>query len=239
MTGGHRWMNIATICSEQGTWPRHLKRWLRYVKKSNPGADLYLAWAGGMPGELLASNQFKGVKMFPANMALSREWLNTVRMGMTTLFGVEDVLYVDCDADVITDLSDVIKDARHNELLCCRSTGIRPAWAQLSLDKGWGYPKEDMNNGLLWMSRDYSQQYGEAWKATPESVSDRIRGSVAFQIMMRDVAWRELPYEYGTVWSDLDHLPKARVIQWCNSYGQAKRLELEDLYHAVQLELKI
>ena len=224
-------MNIATICSENGTWPTHLKRWIRYVKKSNPAADLYLAWAGGMPGEMLAGNDFKGMKMFPAGLALSREWLNTVRMGLTTMFGIEDVIYVDVDCDVYESLEGFKANASH--IGWCRSPGVpRPSWLGWHLDKYGVLPAIEANNGMLYLDSDYTEEYSKCWKDIGDSYPDRVRGTAAFNLMLKTVKGVELDYAWAVIWHDLEALPTAKTCHWCNDRGQKKRMELEHLWEA-------
>ena len=213
-------LNILTICSGQGDWPAHCERWVRYVLKSNPVAVLNLVWIGDTrPLASEWAKSFFRIKLFGVEN-LNRLFLNSVRMEATELFHVEHMLYVDCDCDVYENLSFI--ESGEPELSCVRSTGPRAAWIQQCVDDGLGVPEKEMNNGLLWMRRSYKEEYAKAWEAAGKA-DDRIRGSVAFNIMLRGVSFGELPYSTSVVWSDVEHLIDAKAVQWCNDRGQAKQ----------------
>lgn len=222
-------MNVMTICSANGSWVVHLERWVRYVKRSMPGSVLYLVWMGDTGGmQAPVFKEFWRMKLYPQEM-LNRWFLNSVRMEATELFGVSRMLYVDCDCDVLGELPDC-----DGELGCVRSTAPRLRWVQQCMEDGVGVPADEMNNCLLWLGRSYKEEYKEAWDHCVNA-EDRIRGTIAFNVMLRNIKWEQMPYECSVVWSDVQHLVKAKAIQYCNDFGQAKRLELERLWRAVNL----
>lgn len=224
-------MNIATICSSNDPWPLHLERWKRYILKGNPGAILHLIWIGDT--SVLQRPVFKDffqIKMYPIDHN-NRKFLNSIRMELTELFHVPDMLYVDVDVDVYESLSFI--ESGDPSLCCIRSTGPRGRWTQHCVDAGWGIPEKEMNNGFLYLKRSYKEEYEKAWNACADA-EDRIRGSISFNVLLRDIQWRELDYSTSVIWSDCKNLVGAKSIHYCNDRGQEKRETLERLWRAVQ-----
>jgi hypothetical protein len=229
-------MNIVTIASSG--WIRgHLKRWIRMARKNCPGAKLY----GLIPDMRVEGEDRKiietldGFKMFGKDNA-NRPWYNLVRMSATKILGLEEVLYCDCDADVAEDLGGIEKE-NDKKLGCVKSPAMHEEWVALAEKLGWGYAKEEMNNGLLYMRGDCEEPYLKAREEVDKiGVEPRIAGTLVFNVMLRrnPEMWGELPYKYSVIFWDLLHLPNAKIIQYCNDRGQSKRLRLEALYEAAQ-----
>ncbi len=232
-------MNICTICTGNQPWLTHLERWCRHACISNPQANLCLIYAGDerlIPGSII--EQFDDVKVYDPSV-IERPWFNEVRMDATELFGVDDMLYVDCDCDIHEDLSGVA-DETDKELGYCLSPWAHKTWIVLSDELGFGYGKWSANNGLLWMKRSFKEEYAEA-RAKIEEIQkpSRIGGILVFNTLLRmhPLLGAELPYDYSVIWHDFrvtrdntPHLRNAKTIQYCNDDGQRKRLHLEQIW---------
>lgn len=233
-------MNICTIATE-GEWvDKHLPRWVRYIRKNAPDAELYLFYMarGSQAQTDKILGEFKAV-VFESAENFGRKWLNSVRMSAPVAFGVSDILYLDCDADVLADINEIPK-ASPCSLLCCRSPVMHGIWPKARARLLGGMPECELNNGLIYMRRDFVEEYEAAWKKAGEApdVPDRIRGTIAFNLMLEDMKrmtdWDTIPASYGTIWWEVDRLPLAKIVQYCNSEGQAKRLRLEETWKAAK-----
>lgn len=217
---------ICTIST--GEWvDRHLARWLRYVKASNPGARLGLVAVGCVRDGVVG--QFDKVVEYGMEEANNRDFWNVVRMGACRLFEEKRVVYCDADADVCGSL-EYLEGVDCRGLGFVRSPAIHGVWKELCVGTGEVW---EANNGFLVLERDWTVEYAEALNvAIASGAPERIRGTVAFNLMVRKAKgmWRELPYRNSVIWWDVEHLLGADVIQWCSDRGQARRCELEMLW---------
>lgn len=216
---------VATIITDD--WiDSHLVRWVRYIRKNVKDAKLYLFYAQGK-GEyrkhpVLA--EFEIIDIFDG--IPNRHWLNAVRMGATKTFGVDEILYLDADCDVLADLNELKCE---KELGCVKSPVIHNELKRVNTAMGGAILRNCMNNGLIYMKRDFTDEYETAWEQVARHMpKNRIAGTVVFNMMLKD--YEELPYEYGVIWWDTQNMLSARIIQYCNDQGQAKRTELEDVW---------
>ena len=228
-------MNIVTIST--GSWVNnHLKRWVRLVKQSNPGAWLGLIYIDdGTPCDAEVVNQFDRVAMYGAE-SKHRDFYNVVRMGATTIFGKAEIIYCDCDADVVGDIGR-LADYRSGELAFCKSPAESQEW--LDYAKLKGHEPWMANNGLLVLGMDFTEEYQVALqKVVDDGLSERMRGTYAFNMMVRSNLRQDLydviPPEYGVIWWDVEKFATARIIQFCSDHGQAKRLMLEKEWEDAQ-----
>ena len=239
-------MNIVTIATE-GEWVDiHAARWLRYVRKHVPDAVTCLILAG-QSQELLHPNHpvvgaFDKVRVFPMR-EFDRPWCNRVRLEALDLFELDECLYLDCDADVLGDLSP-IPAFSDKPLLWVRSPVIHQEWFNVCQRKGVGAPKLEANNCLLYMRQTFVAEYDKAAAEVDTlDVHPRIRGTIAFNVMLLNNpdASAMLPDIYGSVRGEgrtedgKDYMLKAAVVvQYCADRGKQKREELEALWLASQ-----
>ncbi|TRZ48367.1 MAG: hypothetical protein D4S01_10460 [Dehalococcoidia bacterium] len=228
-------MNICTIATE-GEWvENHLPRWLRHVKKNCPDAKVYLILACNDENLLhphyKAISEFDGVKVYPLGVA-DRTWFNEIRMYATEIFDVDDMLYLDCDCDVLEDISDIPKQS-DKALMFVKSPIIHPSYYNISQELGYGIPEWVADNCLLYMRRSFLKEYKKA-RAKVRKIKNnpRVVGTMNFNIMLKDNPdiWQELPEEYGTIWWNADKWRFAKIIQYCSENGQHKRMNLERVW---------
>lgn len=217
-------MNICTIITA-GWVDKHLIRWKRYADKNLPTWKKYLIYAEDWIGdaESWVKDSFDGVKVIGAGQ---RDLWNRCRMGATTLFGLDEVVYCDADADILAplELQDIMGDATMGFV---KSPAKHGDWVNICDKRGW--PSWEANNGFLYLKCDWTEEYDKAVESVKaECTSDRISGTMAFNWMLRNSeGWTELPYENSMIWWDVNNIIGARVVQYCNDQGQAKRLVLE------------
>ena len=232
-------MHIVTIAT-QGEWLQvHARRWLRQVRRNVPGAKCCLILAqGGDAGreDAGAVALFDRVQTFPLSAA-TRPWFNYIRMMATTLFGVDEVLYLDADADVLSDLNEIpgLSDKR---VLWVASPVMHGDWLNVCDAAGWDRPEKTANNCLLYLRGDFGTEYAEAVEYVAKcgvAVNPRIAGTVAFNVMLHEHPGlgAELPGEYGAIWWEGGKWLRAKVLQGCNDAGKEKRERLERLRGAV------
>ena len=232
-------MNILTISTADWVGP-HLERWVRRVKESNPGAMLGLLYVTGDGGEAAPSwvrDEFFDVKVYPAG-TFGRVWVNEVRMGACGIFGWESCIYCDADADIVGDLGGIAAGGGGEgvELACCRSPVVHSAWWDIARKFDYEFPDRYYNNGLLWMARDWNEEWTAAVnKLVGVELPERIMGTLIFNVMLNENVgkWFELGKEYQAIWWEGVKLRAAKVVQYCNDGGQDKRVELERLRRAV------
>lgn len=220
-------MNLLTISTE--SWlDNHCARWVRFAKKSNPGAILHLVCISDKADIL----EHPVVKVFDCVKVYTekdncRDFYNTVRMGATKIFGVGEMVYCDCDADILQDLSGV-PGLSEKRCCYCLSPTTNGEWDNYCKERqieGWM-----ANNGFLVMRGDMSFEYGEAMEEVKGSgMSERMRGTYAFNLMIRKHAEScfRLPERISEIWWDAEKMMDSRIIQYCNGKGQAKQMALE------------
>jgi len=225
-------MNLVTISND--LWLHtHTKRWLRYARQ-NTTCKLYLLlttheYQGVLHDPVVTG--FDGVHYFPGDIG-DRPWFNRIRMEATEIFGLNDCLYIDADADVYCDLSDIPGEA---DLRWVRSPVMHKNWPELCFKMGYGWPEWEANNGLLYMNRSFKDEYAEAEEKMKQfEAPDRIKGMQVFNVMLREVGNEELPMDWSRIWSHVEGVVDAKVLQFCNDRGQKKRMILEDLWEAIQ-----
>jgi len=202
---------------------------VRYIRKNVKDAKLYLFYIGdseALSAPLFA--EFEKILMFDSSKN-NRHFLNACRMGATKHFDVPEILYCDCDADVMQDLSH-IPAMSDRPLMCVKSPKPRDTYIKVMVDAGKGIPKTEMNNGLLYLRKDMESEYNQYWvKAGDTPASMRIRGTIAFNLMLNDHPELvfELPYKTSVIWWDIVNTVDADIVQYCSDQGQSKREVLE------------
>lgn len=229
-------MNICVIASDN--WVQyHLSRWIRFIRMNVKQPKLYLWLLGdGISQRNPLLREFEKVKYENAD-CVNRNWLNSARMSATTTFGVDEILYLDCDCDVMQEISD-IPERWKKPLGCVKSPLIHKAWAEVSQEMYGTLPSREFNNGLLYMRKDFGEEYRVAWDevAKCKGVPERIQGTLAFNAMLHNLGdnWDSIDYEYGVIWHDVESLVAARIVQFCNDEGQRKRVTLEQEWRAAR-----
>ena len=216
---------LVTISNDKWAYS-HLIRWHRYARKySKCRLGLILI----SDNEQLISElteQFDKVEVYPES-ADCRDFYNEVRLIAPVLFE-EPVIYCDADADVWGDLSDLLDT--DSEIGCVMNPGHFPDWDKM------GEGRKEYNNGFLTLNYDAQRAleiadlYSKCMDEARDAMSNpRVSGSIGFNLMFHsgDVKCIELPYCNSVIWWDDLALSDAKVIQWCNDKGQAKRLALE------------
>jgi len=228
-------LNLTTICTGNQPWITHLERWFRYARLNFPQAKLHLIYAGD---PRVTSDgvfaEFDEVKLYEPDV-ICRPWFNEVRMDATEIFGVDEILYIDCDCDIHEPLDGIMGDSAL-ELGYCRSPVCHPQWTVLSDDMGYGRASWSANNGLLYMRRSFKAEYAEARAKIEEmQKGSRIGGILVFNLMLKmyPLLAYECDYLYSVIRSDCRQikgepmLKLAKTIQYCNSSNQEHRLQLE------------
>jgi len=220
-------MYICTISND--AWlNNHTARWLRYARGSNPDAKLCLLYCGEQNENHPILNGFDVVEAFDkAND--QREWYNEVRMSAPSIFGVDEILYCDADADIIRDMA-VVPLFSDKKLMWVRSPGVTQEWKEICAKEGW--QDWGANNGLLYLRKDWGNEY-HVWieRLKANGANPRMLGTYAFNALIREYKDENvgLPYETSVIWWDYASPAylNSKCIQWCNNQGQAHRLALE------------
>jgi hypothetical protein len=99
------------------------------------------------------------------------------------------------------------------------------------LENKWDWTDWEGNNGLLYMRRDFTADYVKAEESI-KSLTPRIAGTMVFNYMVRSMKepFAILPDNMGIIWWDVERHVGAKVVQYCNDKGQAKRVMLEQLW---------
>lgn len=205
----------------------HLIRWFRYAK-ANSGCRLGLILISE-DEKLIAelTEQFDKVEVYPPS-ADCRDFYNEVRLIAPVLFE-EPCITCDIDADVWGDLSNLLADSTA-EIGCVKNPGHFPDWDKM------GEGRKEYNNGFLVLNygSERAQAVQDAYATSMDEARDamsnpRVSGSIGFNLLFYSgaVKCEEIPYCNSVIWWDSLALGDAKVIQWCNDKGQAKRLALE------------
>ena len=232
-------MNICTIASD-GWVDGHLARWLRKVRGSNPGATLCLILVSDNlrllePTHAVVGGFDKVITV--SEKEATRPFYNEVRMRLCGMFGVGEVLYCDCDADILGDVSGLEGLEKDKGVLWVKSPVIRNEWSVLCQQMGYGRPEFMANNGLLYLRKNYDAEYRDGVERVGRfGTNPRVAGMMAFNAMLMagGVEHAQVGEDWSVVWTDVERLRTAKVVQWCNEHGQSRRMELEALWRAVQ-----
>ena len=225
-------MNICTILTADWV-DAHGVRWVRYMKKNNPDCNLFLYYLGedmdrDFPG---FSANFAEVRRVPLE---GRPQFNRIRMSATADFGVDEILYCDADADCLATLDQIPTIVEGASLAFVESPAKHQDWVDMCKENEWD--SWEANNGLLYMTEDWGERYDEAVEAVKDKANPRISGTIAFNHMLRNHdGWARLPYPYGCIWWDSTHFRGAKIIQYCNDQGQAKRVAMEQEWRNAQI----
>lgn len=223
-------MNLVTILTDDWV-DAHGVRWVRYAKKYNPDAKLYLYYLGRdmdaqFPG---FSDNFEKVITLPPT---GRPQFNRIRMSATADFGVDEIIYCDADADIIAPLDEIAMGIHPKcKLACVESPARHGDWTRVAKEEDFD-PRE-FNNGLLLLRDDFGEEYIDAVAAVEgKQCSPRIVGTIAFNWMLNTIetAVGELDPSYGVIWWDVGSFVGAKIVQYCNDQGQAKRVQMEQEY---------
>ena len=231
-------LNLVTIATTD--WVNgHLVRWLRIAKGSNPTANLYLYYIGDKFDERFPGLRNEFVKVIDLPLE-GRPQFNRIRMSATTDFGVDEIIYIDADADIIAPLDGIADGLRDDcTLACVESPAVHKDWMKTSRENE--FDTREFNNGLLLMRDDWGERYDLAVKAVDESgASPRIAGTIAFNWMLNtNEGWGELDPSYGVIWWDVARFLGAKVVQYCNDKGQAKQMLMEEEYRASRVKREV
>lgn len=227
-------MNLVTIVDRNWT-KTHFPRWLRYARAAMPDAKLYVICTDAAYREMS-----DGITARPSGPHDGeREWYNRARMGACGMFGVAPMLYVDCDADIYSDLRDADSATGEKELGYALSPVTHPSWPetvrQAKLDPAES--KWTANNGFLFMRRDFLKEWDDTVDfAAKMKFPSRTQGITIFNLMLRRNPGlaAELPMKFSTIWWDMQRIHDALCLQYCNAEGQRKRLNLEMLHLATR-----
>ena len=209
----------------------HLRRWHRYAKKYS-GCRLGLIAItenDALLWELMSA--FDKVVVFN-NSFDERKFYNKVRLMAPELFG-EPVIYCDADADIWASLVSVMEEVKADgvEVACIKSPAPHKDWAKFKCGE------VEVNNGFLVLNygKERTKEIVETYNKMHDQVIEaggnpRISGTIGFNKMFwdSDIKGVVLKYDNSVIWWDTLNLQNAKVIQWCNDWGQAKRLALNN-----------
>jgi len=157
---------------------------------------------------------------------------NAIRYSLCGKLDLDEVVYIDPDVDILSDIS-AISDDCTAPLGWCRSpvepTGFGDACRKIGLsgDAPWA------NSGTLVLRGDCEELYLQAAEMLKvENFPPRMIGNMAFSVMLRrgGVKHCEIPYKYGSIWWDRERLSRALCVHYCNDHGKARRLNLDAVW---------
>jgi len=228
-----RRMNVVTICNTE--WlDTHTERFIRLARRAMPDASYTLVHVG-KPKDAAKSktaNKFDRVVSAVEKKATGYLHYNAIRYTLCETLGMDEVVYIDPDVDIVADISHILEDCE-DDIGWCRSP-VEPAGfgdAMLSLGLG-NYPPW-ANSGTLVIRGNFSDEYlAAAEKLVSIKFTPRMIGNAAFSVMLRQggISHSEIPYKYGTIWWDNEHLPMAQCVHYCNDHGKARRMALDAVW---------
>lgn len=229
-----RRMHVVTICDKR--WlDTHTERFIRLARKAMPDAAYTLVYVGTARNR----NKSKTPDMFDVVRTVKDDKTapgylryNEIRYSLCSMLNLPEVVYLDPDVDIVSDISAILDDCAA-EVGWCRSPvepqGFGDAMRKLGLsgDGPWA------NSGTLVLRRDCAEQYAAAAEGMKRiGFPPRMIGNAAFSAMLRagGIDHQEIPYKYGCIWHDYERLSRALCVHYCNDQGKARRVALDQVW---------
>jgi len=237
LTAAKRQSRVDLVTISNTEWlDGHTARFVYLARRAMPDARVHLLHIGS-ENELARCpvlDEFDSVKSCEPSENIGPGYLgyNAPRYGLCSLFGLDEVVYIDPDVDIVADISHILDDCE-GALGWCRSP-VEPDGFGEAMDKcGLPRPKVWANSGTLVLRGDFYDQYAMASElAVASGVSDRMVGNFSFSVMLQSggVDHREIPYKYGTIWWDKSNYARALALHYCNDKGKARRMALDSVW---------
>jgi hypothetical protein len=235
-------MNVVTI-SDVSWVPNHLTRFIKLGRRAMPDAKFHLLLVSDMRIKHATLDRFDTVRYVKEDHSKPGYlYFNELRFSLLKRFKISELLFIDPDVDIFTDLSDVALLSAA-PLLWVRSpiepNGFSGLMRLLGLAEGppWG------NCGMLYMRQSFNREYKRAAdKVVSTDFNPRMCGNAAFNAMLRmlpDGTHFEIPYIYDVIWWDTQTMLKnkdgmvvsayqlAKAIHYCNENGKKRRAQVD------------
>ena len=228
-------LDVVTICN--AAWlDTHTARFIHLGRRAMPDARFHLLFVGSK-AKCAASatpDQFDSVKVVPDKTKGQPGYLgyNEPRYTLCERFGLDEVVYIDPDVDIVADISHITDDCPAS-LGWCRSPVEPAGFADAMCKCSLSVPRVWANSGTLVMRGNFGEAYEAASTlAAASGVDPRMVGNFAFSVMLqyRGVEHCEIPYKYGTIWWDRDNFARAQCLHYCNDKGKQRRVALASVW---------
>jgi len=216
-------MNIVTICEPDAWIDTHLVRFMAFAKKVLPSDTAYhlimpYDAKAGRDAENVASrlaSYFTAIRMTEKHSVEGRllyyDWLRSYSL---TAFNLREALYIDCDTDILTDIS-AIPEYSSADLLWTPN-GVKPGDVQRALKIYGLTPKEHfMEPAVIYFRRSFVEEFERIMNDKKLRTDTFVPGSGIWNIIMHqhDSTFM-LPYAYNQVPWDFDRIVGARVVHY-------------------------
>jgi len=229
-----RRMHVVTI-SDKRWLDTHTERFIRLARRAMPDANYSLVYVG----HGRARNQSKTPDKFDRVLTVKDDktapgylHYNAIRYGLCGMLDAGELVYIDPDVDIVSDISGILDDCAAS-VGWCRSP-VEPQHFSEGMRKlGLNGDGPWANSGTLVLRRDCVQEYTAAAEGLKRiGFPPRMIGNAAFSAMLRagGVESCEIPYKYGSIWWDATHLSRALCVHYCNDKGKARRTALDAVW---------
>jgi len=229
-----RRMQVVTICDKR--WlDTHTERFIRLARKAMPDATYTLVYVGSARDR----NKSKTPDQFDRVVTLKDDksapgylHYNAIRYSLCSRLGLDEVVYIDPDVDIVSDASHILDDCKA-DVGWCRSPIEPQGFADAMRAAGLNSDGPWANSGTLVLRCDCAEQYAAAAQVMQRiGFTPRMIGNVSFSAMLRagGVNHCEMPYKYGTIWHDREALSRALCVHYCNDHGKQRRMMLDQVW---------
>ena len=227
-------LTVATI-SNAAWMDTHTERFIRLARRAMPDAEFALVYVGKDKDIAKSKTPAMFDRMITTpddNTAQGYLHYNAIRYRLCSGLGVDEVVYIDPDVDIVSDISAITEDCTAS-LGWCRSPVEPAGFADACRKMGLSGDAPWANSGTLVMRGDFDEAYAKAADDVAAVGFDpRMIGNLSFSAMLRvgGVDHQEIPYKYGSIWWDYANLPKALCVHYCNDNGKARRMMLDRVW---------
>lgn len=241
-------LNIVTVAHGEEWLSYHLRRFLWQATKTNPLARYYLVipyYPGSRDDALMWKQRldpyFTDIALTEIQNIPGRlVYYEVLRSRCLEAFDLAECLYIDADADIMTDLGHVrYLEPDANLLWVPNAVQKEEVATELSV-QGLDAKPPYADPGFLYMRRSYAADFEQARQDYTGSYNTYVPGASMWNVAIRragDTAM--LPYNYDVVYFVHQHLHSAQVIHFAGDRGKAERKWYDLSGHPDKLELRL
>jgi hypothetical protein len=240
-------MNIVTICEPDDWVETHLNRFLWFVNKNVPTAEVHLLMPYA-PAQLDRAQEylkklkphFKQIKFIKKEPIEGRLlYYDRLRAYSLDALGLSEAMYIDVDSDVLVDVSIVQKFAPDADLLYTPNIASPECVNDALKLFGFDTKQPQMEQAVIYMRKSLSRHFDRIMESGKIPRNTWVPGSGVWNVVMRQTEKRHmLPYSYNTAPFQCKHVRDAKIVHYAGWHkGNRKYYDYTNWPASVTLQL--